>query len=266
MSIDLIKENGFTVKKARSRRYPSETMKDADYTDYLTLLANTLAKAESLQHSLEKAARGIGLCVNANKTKHTCFKQKGGTSTFRGKYLKLVDQLTYPSSNILSTERNINIPLAEAWNAIDWLSIKWKSDLSDKLNAVALSLVLYDFIPWTLTKRMEKMLDGNQLHKNDTCYFEQILEAVPHKTSAVLPLISHLKNYSNKTNNIRGTLLEKLERTHYWLSLIEAPTSKILHHFCANSECSLEDMPRVINDRDGYRVRVMKLHAVSANR
>ena len=39
-SIDLIKENGFTLK-ARSRRYPSETMIDADYADDLALLTNT---------------------------------------------------------------------------------------------------------------------------------------------------------------------------------------------------------------------------------
>ena len=34
--IDLIKENGFTFKKAR-RRYPADTIKDADYTDDLAL-------------------------------------------------------------------------------------------------------------------------------------------------------------------------------------------------------------------------------------
>ena len=38
-SIDLIKENGFTLKKARSRWYSTET--PADYADDLVLLANT---------------------------------------------------------------------------------------------------------------------------------------------------------------------------------------------------------------------------------
>ena len=33
-----------------------------------------------------------------------------------------------------------------------------------------------------------------ELHKNATSYFEQILEATPHKTAAVLLLTSHLKN------------------------------------------------------------------------
>ena len=44
-------------------------MADADYADYLALLSNTPAQAESLLHSVEQVAGGIGLHVNANKTK-----------------------------------------------------------------------------------------------------------------------------------------------------------------------------------------------------
>ena len=47
-SIDQIKENGFTLKKARSRRYPTETMTDADYADDLPLLAHIPVQTESL--------------------------------------------------------------------------------------------------------------------------------------------------------------------------------------------------------------------------
>ena len=35
-----MKENGFTLEKARSRRYPAETLTDADYADDIPLLAN----------------------------------------------------------------------------------------------------------------------------------------------------------------------------------------------------------------------------------
>ena len=40
-SIDLIKEDGFTKKKTRSRWYPTETITSADYADDLALLAKT---------------------------------------------------------------------------------------------------------------------------------------------------------------------------------------------------------------------------------
>ena len=52
-------ENGFTLNKVRSRRYFVKTNTDVDYTDDIALLANTPAQAESLLHSLEKAAGGI---------------------------------------------------------------------------------------------------------------------------------------------------------------------------------------------------------------
>ena len=72
-SINKIKENDYKVTKERSRRYPAKTITDADYTDDIALLANALAQAETLLHSLEKAAAGIGLHVNAHKTEYMCF-------------------------------------------------------------------------------------------------------------------------------------------------------------------------------------------------
>ena len=66
--VDLMKENSFTLAKARSRIFSARTITDADYADDIALLANTLAQAESLLHSLERAAGGIGLRVNAGKT------------------------------------------------------------------------------------------------------------------------------------------------------------------------------------------------------
>ena len=77
MSIDLIKENGFTLKKTRSRQYPAETMTDADYTDDLVLLTSTPVQAKSQLHSLEQAERSISLYVNADKLEFICFKQDG---------------------------------------------------------------------------------------------------------------------------------------------------------------------------------------------
>ena len=93
-SIDLMKENGFKLAKERSRRYPTQTIMDADYTNDIALLANTPAQAESLRHSLEWAASGIGLHVNTHKTEYMCFNQRGNISTLKGGHLKLVDKFT----------------------------------------------------------------------------------------------------------------------------------------------------------------------------
>ena len=65
-SIDLMKINVFKLAKERSWRYPAQTITDADYADDIALLANTPAQAESLLHSLERAAGGIGLQSKQN--------------------------------------------------------------------------------------------------------------------------------------------------------------------------------------------------------
>ena len=82
-SIDIMKDNGFKLTKERSRRYPAHTITDADYADDIALLANSPAQAETLLYRLERAAAGIGLHVNAGKTRYMCFNQRGDISTLK---------------------------------------------------------------------------------------------------------------------------------------------------------------------------------------
>ena len=165
-SIDKIRENGFELTTRRSKRYPAKTITDADYADDLALLANTPNRAETLLHSLERAAAGIGLHVNAHKTEYMCYNQTGNIATLDGASLKLVDKLTYLGSSVSSTEKDIDTRLTKAWTAIDRLSIIWKSDLADKMKrsffqAAVVSILLYGCTTWTLTKRLEKKVNGN---------------------------------------------------------------------------------------------------------
>ena len=59
-SIDKIKENGFELTKKRSRSYPATTID-------IAILANTPDQAETLLHSLERAAASIGLIVRSGE-------------------------------------------------------------------------------------------------------------------------------------------------------------------------------------------------------
>ena len=79
--INKIKENGFNLTKERSRRYFTKTITDADYADDIVLLANQPAQAETLLHSLEWAAAGIGLHVKAHQMEYMCFNQRDNIST-----------------------------------------------------------------------------------------------------------------------------------------------------------------------------------------
>ena len=177
-SIDKIREKGFELTKKRSRRYPAKTITDADYADDIAILANTPDQAETLLHSLERAAAGIGLYVNAHKTEYMCYNQTGDISTLEGTPFKLVDKFTYLGSNVESTEKDIETRLTKAWTAINRLSIIWKSDLTDKMKrsffqAAVTSILLYGCTTWTLTKRLEKKLD---------CNYTRMLRAVLNKS------------------------------------------------------------------------------------
>ena len=75
-----MKENVFSLKKPRRRRYLGETITDADYADDIAHLANTPTQAEFQLHSLEQAAEGIGVHVNADKTEYILVLIKKETS------------------------------------------------------------------------------------------------------------------------------------------------------------------------------------------
>ena len=120
------------------------------------------AQAETLLHSLERAAAGIDLHVNAHKTEYMCFNQRSDISPLNGSSLKLVDKFTYLGSSVSSTETDINTRLVKVWTAIDKLSITWKSDLTDKMKRSFLKQRSCRYCCMdALTKRMDKKLDGN---------------------------------------------------------------------------------------------------------
>ena len=177
-SIDKIKENGFELTKKRNRRYPAKTIIDADNTDDIAILANTPNQAETLLHRLQRAATGIGLHVNAYKTEYMYFNQTGNIYALDGTSMKLVDKFTYQGSSFSSTEKDIDTWLTKTRTAIDKLSIIWNSDLTDKMKcsffqAAVVSILLYGCTTWMLTKRLDKMLDGN---------YTRILRAVLNKS------------------------------------------------------------------------------------
>ena len=69
----------------------------------IVILVNTTNQAETLLHSLERAAAGIGFSVNAHKTEYMWFNQTGDIYTLDGSSLKLVDKFTNLGSSVSST-------------------------------------------------------------------------------------------------------------------------------------------------------------------
>ena len=165
--------------------------------------------------------------------------------------------------------------------AKDRLSVIWKSDLTDKIKcsffqATDVSILLYGCTTSTLTKRMEKKLDGN---------YTRLLRALLNKSWRQQPskqqLYGHLPPIT-KTIQVRRTtpvvhcwrskdefISDVLQLTHshgrakVGRPNIRRPARTYIQQLCADAGCGLEDLPGAMNDRDGWRERVMKICASS---
>ena len=201
-----------------------------------------------------------------------CFNQTGDISTLGGSSLKLVDKFTYLGSSV-STEKDIDMWLTKAWTAINRLSVIWKSDLTDKMKcsffqAGVVSILLYGSTTWTLTKWMEKKLDGN---------YTRILQAILNKSWWQHPtkhqLYGHLPPIM-KTIKVRRTrnaghwrnrdkvISDVLQWTpSYGQAKAGWPTQTYIQQLCGDTGCSHEDLPEVMNDGEEWRERVRDIHA-----
>ena len=152
-----------------------------------------------------------------------CYNQTGDISTLDGTSLKLVYKFTYRGSSVSSIEKDIDTRPTKAWTTIHRLSIIWKSDLTDKMKrsffrAAVVSILLYGCTTWTLTKQLEKKLDGN---------YKRMLRAILKKSWWQHPtrqqLYGHLPPIT-KTIQIRRTRLTG----HCWWSREELISDALL--------------------------------------
>ena len=191
-----------------------------------------------------------------------CFNQMGDISTLDRTSLKLVDKFTYLGSSVSSTEKDIDTRLTKTSTAIDKLSIIWKSDLTDKmkrsfLQAAVVSILLYGCTTWTLTKRLEKKLDGN---------YTRILGAILNESWRQKPTKHHLYDHQppiTRTIQARQTrhaghccrsrdefISDVLLWTPtYGRTKAGRPARTYIKQPCEDTGCSPEDLREAMNDR-----------------
>ena len=183
-----------------------------------------------------------------------CYNQTGDITTLDGIPLKLVDKFTYLGSSVSSTEKDIDTRPTKAWTAIDRLLTLWKSDLTDKMKrrffqpAVVL-ILLYGCTTWTLTKWLEKKLDGN---------YTRMLRAILNKSWWQHPtkhqLYGHLppitKTIEGHCWRNRDELISDVLRwtPTYGRAKAGRPARIYIQQLCEDTGCSPEDLPEVIND------------------
>ena len=203
------------------------------------------------------------------------FNQRGDISTLNGSSLKLVDKFTYLGNTVSSTKKDVNTWLANARTAIDRLLVmEVRPDQYDKMHffqVVILSILLSGCTTWTLTKRMEKKLDGN---------YPRILWVILNKSwrqnatkqqrYGHLPLIMktiqarwtrHVGHCWRSKDGLISDIL--LWTPSHWWAKAGWPARTYIQQLCADTGCSLEDLPRAIDHRNGWQERVRETHAGS---
>ena len=193
--------------------------------------------------------------------------------------LKLVNKFTYLGSSVSSIEKDIDTWLTKAWTAIDKLSIIWKSDLTDKMKrsffqAAVVSILLYGCTTWTLTKRLEKKLDGS---------YTRVLRAILNKSWRQHPtrcqLYGHLPPIT-KTIQVRRTRHagycwrsrdELVSDVLLWTPIYgrakAAPLARTyIQQLFEDTRCSPEDLPEPMNDGEKWQERVRDICASGTTR
>ena len=214
------------------------------------------------------------MSMQKKKKEYICYNQTGDITTLDRTPLKLEDKFTYLGSSVSSTETVIDTRLTKEWTAIDRLSIIWKSDLTDKMKrsffqATVVSILLYGCTTWTLTKWLEKKLDGN---------YTRMLRAILNNSWGQQPtkyqLYGHLPPIT-KTIQVRRTR----HAGHCWRSRDELksdvllwtptygrakagrPARTYIQQLCEDTGCSPKDLSEVVNDREKWRERVRDISA-----
>ena len=171
----------------------------------------------------------------------------------------------------------MNTRLAKSWTAINWLSVIWKSDLTDKIKhsfsqAVVVSILLYGCTAWTLTKAYGKKFDGNYtrmllaiLNKSWRQHptKQQPYGQLPSITKTIQIRRSRHTGHCwrSKDKQIIDILLWTLSRGR---AKVGRPSWTYMLWLCSDTEYSLEDLPAVNDDRDRWRVKVREVCASSA--
>ena len=192
MSVDQNKDNGIEVKPRRSSRHPAQYITDTDFADDIALISSTLANAQALLTSLEKAANHVGLYLNESKTEYmNCcqiINPASKITTLNNKELKCVNDYKYLGSFVSDSEKDFKTRKGMAWTACNDLHNVWNSSLDDniKINTFKTMIepiLLYGAETWTLSARQQKRLDGT---------YTRLLMRVKNLSWRTHPTLAHI--------------------------------------------------------------------------
>ena len=124
-------------------------------------------------NQIEKIANDIELKANTDKTEYMSYNLNNDINMMsrNDHCIKQVNNFKYLGSSIGSTERDIQIRIAQDWSALNSMNTILKSIMSDNLKrnffrSAIESILLYGSNTWTLTSILDKKLDGEYTRMN----------------------------------------------------------------------------------------------------
>ena len=159
---------GFQLTKRWSRRHPPVTITDLDFADDIALISEEIAEAQEMLNRVETETLRIGLHLNEKKTEIMINEHDPellAITSKNGKKLKVVENFKYLGGRMKNSEVDFEIRKALAWTACHKLKTIWKSNIKRRIKerlflATVESVLLYGAETWTMTRAMEKRLDG----------------------------------------------------------------------------------------------------------
>ena len=134
--------------------------------------------------------------------------------------------------------------------------------------AAIVSILLYGCTTWMLTKRMKKKLDGNCTRMQS-----RRQRSTKQQLYGYLSLIMKTKKvrwtrHAGHCWRSRDKLISDvlLWPTSHGRAKAEQPSQTYIQLLCEDIECSPEDLPEAMNDKEEWRKRVRDIHAGGTTR
>ena len=155
---------GFKLDKRRSRRRQPIAITDLDFADDIALLSE---ESSGTTDSCQKRGSKDWSSSKREKTEVMVYNipTPSPLKTIGGKAIKIVENFKYLGSWMISSEQDIKVKKALAWDACHKLNRVWSSPLKTYIKvrlflATVESVLLYRRNIWRLTKKLEQQLDG----------------------------------------------------------------------------------------------------------
>ena len=185
--------------------------------------------------------------MNCNKTEHILVKdcEHQVIKSLNGNILNHVNNFKYLGSYILSSKKDFEIRKGHAWVAGNKLHTIWNPGLSTKtkinlFKTCVESILLYGSETWTMSKQLEKHLDGTytrvvRIRRN--CFAVPCLRAkeeiisdllswsLPHQKRGRKPL-SYLETLVRDIDTDIPNLVNTMENRHFWKRCSSQPWSQ----------------------------------------